>query len=76
MPKLNSLKAREVVRALLRADFFVHHQKGSHVHLRHRVKPYLRVTIPYHTKFDLPLSVVRSILNQAEVSADDFLELL
>jgi len=76
MPKLNSLKAREVVRALLRADFFIHHQKGSHIHLRHGLKPYLRVTIPYHTKFDLPPSVVRSILNQAEMSVDEFMEFL
>ncbi len=75
MSKLHSLKARQVIKALLRAEFFIHHQKGSHVHLRHQTKSHLRVTVPYHAKFDLPASVVKSIINQAEVTVDEFLNL-
>ncbi|MBM3176284.1 MAG: addiction module toxin, HicA family, partial [Chloroflexi bacterium] len=36
-----------------KGGFFVHHQRGSHARLRHRVKKNLRVTIPVHTK-DVP----------------------
>jgi len=37
--KLPVLKAKEVVRALQRAGFYIHHQAGSHARLLHRTKP-------------------------------------
>jgi len=73
--KLPILKAKEVVRALERAGFFIHHQTGSHVQMKHRKKPALRVTIPYHAK-DLPKPIIRSIIRQAELTVEKFLELL
>lgn len=73
---LAGLKPKKTVKALLRADFYIHHQKGSHIHLRHKTKHYLRVTVPYHTKFELPVFVIRSILKQAELSIEDFQKLL
>jgi predicted RNA binding protein YcfA (HicA-like mRNA interferase family) len=36
----------------------------------------LRVTIPYHTRFDLPPSIIQSILKQAGLSKEDFFKLL
>ncbi|MBM3150454.1 MAG: addiction module toxin, HicA family [Chloroflexi bacterium] len=55
MPKLPVLKGKEILNALTsdKGGFFVHHQRGSHARLRHRVKKNLRVTIPVHTK-DVP----------------------
>lgn len=70
------LKPRLILRALLRAGFYVHHRSGSHAQLRHVSKPHLRVTVPRHDRFDLPRSVLRSILRQAELTVEDFLELL
>jgi predicted RNA binding protein YcfA (HicA-like mRNA interferase family) len=70
------LRPRRVLRALLRAGFVVHHQSGSHAQLRHPAKPHLRVTVPRHDRFDLPKSVLRSILRQAELSVEQFLDLL
>ncbi len=70
------LRPREVLRALLSTGFVIHHQTGSHVQLRHPDKPHLRVTVPRHDRFDLPRSVLRSILRQAELSVEKFLELL
>ena len=35
MPKLPRISAKKVLRALLRAGFYIHHQTGSHVNLRH-----------------------------------------
>jgi predicted RNA binding protein YcfA (HicA-like mRNA interferase family) len=70
------LKPRKVLRALLRAGFVIHHQTGSHAQLRHPEKLHLRVTVPRHDRFDLPKPVLRSILLQAEMKVEEFLDLL
>jgi len=44
--------------------------------LRHPSKPHLRVTIPRHDRFDLPQSILKSILRQAEMTLEDFLRYL
>jgi len=75
MAKLPSLTARQVVRALRRGGFEVHHQTGSHMHLRNPAKPHLRVVIPYHNR-DLALKTLRSIIAQAELTVDELLDLL
>jgi len=75
-PGLPVLKPRQVLRALLRAGFIVHHQTGSHAQLRHPGKPHLRVTVPRHDRFDLPVFVLRNILRQAELTVEQFLNLL
>lgn len=76
MSVLPVLKPRRVLRALMRAGFVIHHQSGSHAQLRHPLKPHLHVTIPRHDRFDLPRSVLRSILRQAELTEEEFLKLL
>ena len=75
-PRLPVLKPREVLRALLKAEFEIHHQAGSHAQLRHPQKPHLRVTVPRHDRFDLPLPVLKSILRQTELTVEEFLEYL
>ena len=70
------LKPRLILRALMRAGFYVNHQSGSHAQLRHPIKSHLRVTVPRHDRFDIPRPVLRSILRQAELSVEEFLELL
>lgn len=70
--KLPVLKPKEVVRALLRAGFYVHHQTGSHARLLHATRPELRVTIPVHSK-DLPPSLLKRILKQASLTEEEFL---
>ena len=75
-PDVPVLKPRKVLRALLRAGFVIHHQTGSHAQLRHPEKPYLRVTVPCHDRFDLPKPILRSILRQAEITVEEFLGLL
>jgi predicted RNA binding protein YcfA (HicA-like mRNA interferase family) len=73
-PRLPVLKPREVLRALLRARFEIHHQAGSHAQVRYPQKPHLRVTVP--RRFGLPLPVLKSILRQAELKVEEFLDLL
>jgi predicted RNA binding protein YcfA (HicA-like mRNA interferase family) len=75
-PKLPVLKPRQVLAALQRAGFYVHHQTGSHARLLHSTRPELRVTIPIHNK-DLPPSFLkRRILKQANLTEEEFLGLL
>ncbi|MEK7496577.1 MAG: type II toxin-antitoxin system HicA family toxin [Patescibacteria group bacterium] len=76
MPKLNSLKPKQVIQALLRFGFYIYHQSGSHIQLRHRIKFHLRITVPYHKQFDIPIAVVNSIIKQCELSRDEFLKIL
>jgi len=73
--KLPALKPKEFVRVLLKVGFRVDTQKGSHVQLEHGSKS-LKVTVPFHSGFDLPPEIVHSILKQAQISRDEFLELL
>lgn len=73
--KLRGLKAKEIIRALERGGFFIHHQRGSHVQMKHPEKPELRVTIPRHSK-ELPRPIIQSIIRQAGLSVEEFIKLL
>ena len=74
-PALPVLKAREVVTALERAGFFIHHSSGSHVQLKHREHPELRITVPYHSG-DVPRGTLRSIIRQSGLTVEQFAALL
>ena len=73
--RLPALTPRKIIRALERAGFYIHHTSGSHCSLRRPDKPHLRITIAYHRK-DLPRSAVRKIIRAAELSEEEFVELL
>lgn len=72
MPKLPALKSPQVVRALERVGFVQVRQRGSHLRMR---RGNLAVTVPMHPG-DLPITVVRSILRQAQLTDEEFLALL
>ncbi len=74
-PPLPILKAKQVLRALERAGYYIHHQTGSHARLFHKNRPELRVTIPTHAK-DLPPATLHRILKQADLSIEEFKKLL
>ena len=75
MTRLPALKPREVLKALKRAGFFVHHTRGSHYYRKHPNKPRLLITLAYHNK-DLKRKTLKSILEQADLTAEEFIELL
>jgi predicted RNA binding protein YcfA (HicA-like mRNA interferase family) len=75
MPKLPPQNGHQVLRILLKAGFYIHHQSGSHARLFHNVRTELRVTIPIHNK-ELPDNTLRAILKQADISEEYFLRLL
>ena len=73
--RLPALKPKDVLRALEREGFFVHHVTGSHYILKHPSRPGARVTLPLHTK-DLKRGTLASIIDQAGYTLDEFAALL
>lgn len=74
MSRVPILKPREVVRALQRLGFESIRQKGSHLYLRH---PDGRSTVvPLHKGEDIPPGLLRSILQDVELTRGEFLALL
>ena len=76
MPNGRRLRAVEILRALGRAGWYESSSSSGHVQLRNPDKPGLKVTIPFHRGREIPVRTVISILQQAELSADEFAELL
>ena len=75
-PRIAILKPREVLRALQKAGFVIHHHSGGHAQLKHPDRPQLRVTVPRHDRFDLPMPLLRSIIRQAGMTVEEFLKFL
>lgn len=74
MTRLPRLKAKQLIRALRRAGFEVIRIRGSHHYLRH---PDGRVTIvPFHAGETIGLGLLKSILNDVEMTAEQLRELL
>ena len=76
MAKLPRIAGPRLVRALERAGWFRHRQKGSHLVMKHPGKPKARVVVPMHSGEELLPKTLASILDQAEMSADELRELL
>jgi predicted RNA binding protein YcfA (HicA-like mRNA interferase family) len=74
-PKLPRVDCRQLVRALKRAGFEEQRQRGSHLHLR-RASDGRRVTVPVHQGRTVPVGTLRAILRDADISVDEFRELL
>ena len=72
MPKLPVLKPRQVAAALEKAGFRQVRQKGSHIQFK---RGNLLVTVPSHPG-DLNPQVLKSILRQAQMSAEELANLL
>jgi len=68
MPKLPSLKPRELVKKLKKLGFTEHHQVGSHLTMKHSSGR--RAVIPMHLK-DLKKGTFNSILKEAEVLREE-----
>jgi len=72
MPKLPSLRPNQAIAALEKAGFRRVRQRGSHIQLK---RGNLLVTVPHHPG-DLSPQVLRSILRQAQMSAEEFIAFL
>ena len=70
-PSLPVLRPREVLRKLKKAGFYEVRQRGSHLQLRNGN---LLVTLPMHSR-DVPPGTLRSVLRQARLGVEEFLDL-
>ena len=75
MAKLPALTARMVVRALKRAGFAEDRQNGSHLVLIHP-KTKARTVVSIHPGRTIKESLLRAIVRDANLSVDQFIELL
>jgi len=75
MPKLPRISSKKLISILLKLGFYIHHQRGSHVHLKHKTKSQLRVIIPANRESLAP-KTLKSILIQAELKIEDIRKFL
>jgi predicted RNA binding protein YcfA (HicA-like mRNA interferase family) len=74
-PRMPRITAVELLRALRRDGWQQVRQHGSHIILKHPSKVG-RVTVPMHRNKILRLQTLESIVEQAELTIDELLELL
>ena len=74
MPKLPTVTASETIKALEKIGFQRIRQKGSHLRMKHEDKRV--VTILIHKGKTLSRGLLRKILRDAELSVEEFIELL
>jgi len=74
MSRLPSLDGEQIVKALGKAGFQVLRQKGSHVYLKHADG---RATVvPVHKGESIGRGLLRKIMQDTELSREEFLKLL
>ena len=74
MSKLPIVNAKQLEKLLLQLGFEIHRQKGSHRFYKHPDGRY--TTIPHHSGEDLSRPLTKTILNQIDLSTEDFIKLL
>jgi predicted RNA binding protein YcfA (HicA-like mRNA interferase family) len=74
MSRLPIVNAKELEKLLLKLGFQIQRQKGSHKFYKHADGRY--TTIPHHPGEDLSRSLIKTILNQIDLSAEEFIRLL
>ena len=75
MPKIPALTAKKIIRVLKANGFVEDRQKGSHLILIH-TKTRTRTIVPIHPGKTLKKSLVRAIINDAQLTIEEFLRLL
>ena len=73
MPKLPVLKAKELVRVLMRLGFYKHHQVGSHAQFKHFDGR--RITVPIHYGKDIGRKTLKGIINELDITVEEFIKI-
>lgn len=74
MTQMPRITAKEAERVVLKLGFVLVRQSGSHRIYKNAAGQ--RVTIPFHSHKTLHPKVVRSIINDARITVEDFCRLL
>lgn len=70
--RLPAVKAKDLVYVLKKDGFELAHQKGSHATFKHPVSQ-RRITIPIHPGQDLKRGLLKGILNDLNLTNEEFL---
>jgi len=73
MSKLPRVSGQQCIKVLQKAGFIFRRQSSSHIVLR-RNDPFAQVVVPDHDELDR--GTLRAILRQAELSIEEFIDLL
>jgi predicted RNA binding protein YcfA (HicA-like mRNA interferase family) len=71
--KLPSISGKDCIKVLQQVGFYQKRRESSHVILR-RDDPFAQVVVPDHQ--ELAKGTLRSIIRDADLSVDEFIELL
>lgn len=74
MSKLPIISAKDFERILLKIGFEIKRQKGSHAFYKHPDGRY--TTLPHHPGRDLSRPLIRQILREIKLTAEEFSQLL
>lgn len=74
MPKLPVVKIKELIRVLTILGFFEYHRVGSHAQFKHLDGR--RTTIPIHFGKDIKKGMLRGILNDIDLTVEEFIFIL
>jgi predicted RNA binding protein YcfA (HicA-like mRNA interferase family) len=70
MTRLPRVTAQEIIRILERRGFTLARQSGSHKIFKNKIGK--RVTVPFHSGKTLHPKVLKSIIEDADISFDEF----
>ena len=74
MSKLQLIDAKNMEKLLMNLGFYKVRQKGSHVFYRH--EDGRTTTVPFHISKDLARPLIRVIMNEINISVDEYNSLL
>ncbi|MBI4289532.1 MAG: type II toxin-antitoxin system HicA family toxin [Chloroflexi bacterium] len=74
--KLPRVTGKQAEKALLKAGWYLHHSRGSHFYYKQPDLPGRRVDIPIHAGENLAPKTLKSILEHANLTVEEFEALL
>ena len=75
MTKLpRDISGRDIVKQLEKLGYYVDHQKGSHIILKHEERSLPRLSIPDHK--NVRVGLLRKIIRDADLTPEEFVELI
>ena len=72
MPKLIRINSKDLVKILLKNNFYISIRKGSHIQLVNSTDETIRLTIPMHDK-DLPIGTLHAIVKDSKLDINIFI---
>ena len=74
MPKLPSIKGKQLLKILEKVGFILDHVQGSHYILRRADGK--KTTIPIHGNKEIPKGTLLGVLTDIDISKDEFVGLI